>query len=87
MKKILAQLIGSSLMIIGVFGMLTPIPFGLFFFIAGLMFLVPTTPWVTSGVKGARARIGLFDRVLYAASDRLPYPMRRILRQTETDRY
>ncbi len=81
----IARIIGGLLAAFGVLGMLTPIPFGIVFFIVGLMFLVPTTPGAAALVKKARAKIGLFDRSMMAISRRLPLPYRRILKMTEPD--
>lgn len=83
MRKLLARTIGGGLVFIGLIGMLTPIPFGIFFFIAGLMFLIPTTPAVTNMVRKARRRVRPFDRMMSYATNRAPYPYRRILRETE----
>ncbi len=85
MRRWLARLIGATLTFFGIIGMLTPIPFGLIFFIIGLLFLIPTTPVAADAVRWARRKIGLFDRAMHAATDRMPHPYRRILRQTEID--
>ena len=68
MIRILCRIVGSAFCFIGIIGMLTPIPFGLIFFVIGLLFLIPTTPSVARAVRGARARSGLFDRAMHAAT-------------------
>ena len=78
-----ARLIGGFFAFIGVIGMLTPIPFGIIFFVLGLLFLIPTTPGVAEAVQRMRGRISLFDRAMQVVTDRAPYPYRRILRETE----
>lgn len=78
-----ARLIGGVFTFFGLLGMLTPIPFGLIFFVIGLFFLIPTTPVVARYVRGARRKISLFDRSMTAVTTRMPYPYRRILRETE----
>ncbi|WP_262689543.1 hypothetical protein [Kordiimonas aestuarii] len=83
MIRILCRLIGSAFCFIGIIGMLTPIPFGLIFFVIGLLFLIPTTPSVTRAVRGARARSNMFDRAMHAATRAAPAPYRRVLRRTE----
>ena len=87
MIRILCRIVGSAFCFIGIIGMLTPIPFGLIFFVIGLLFLIPTTPSVARAVRGARARSGLFDRGMHAATRAAPAPYRRVLRQTETGGY
>ena len=87
MVRLLCRLIGSMFCFIGIIGMLTPIPFGLIFFVIGLLFLIPTTPSVARAVRRARARIGLFDRAMHAATRVAPAPYRRVLRQTEVGGY
>jgi len=83
MLRILCQLIGSAFCLVGLVGMMTPIPFGLILFVIGLMFLIPTTPSVTRSVRWARGRSGLFDRSMHAVTRRAPAPYRRVLRRTE----
>ena len=79
------RIIGGALLLFGILGMLTPIPFGLIFFIAALMILIPTTPQVAVPVRWARRKIWLFDSVMHTATSRLPVPYRRVLRMTEFD--
>lgn len=83
MMRILCRIIGGALCFIGVIGMLTPIPFGLILFVIGLLFLIPTTPSAVKAVQWARRKIGLFDRTMSAITNRMPYPYRRMLRETE----
>lgn len=83
MTRLLCRIIGSALCFFGLIGMLTPIPFGLILFIIGMMFLIPSTPSAASAVRWARRKIRLFDRVMSAATNRMPYPYRRVLRETE----
>ncbi|WP_262695839.1 hypothetical protein [Kordiimonas aquimaris] len=83
MMRILCRVIGSALCFIGLIGMLTPIPFGLIFFVIGLLFLIPTTPSAVTAVQWARRKVRLFDRTMSAVTNRMPYPYRRVLRKTE----
>ena len=83
MMRILCRIIGIVLCLFGIIGMLTPIPLGIIPFIIGLLFLVPTTPSAARAVRWARRKIRIFDRVMSAATNRLPYPYRRVLRETE----
>ncbi|WND02916.1 hypothetical protein QGN29_00880 [Temperatibacter marinus] len=85
MARILCRIIGSALCFIGIIGMLTPIPFGIIFFVIGLMFLVPSTPSAARLVQKARKQFGLFDKSMSFATNKMPYPYRRILRRTEID--
>lgn len=77
--------IGFILLFVGIIGVLTPIPFGLFFLILAMLFLIPTTPSVVKGVRHLRGRYPAFDSRMHALTRRLPYPYRRIFRRTEVD--
>lgn len=83
MVKILCRIVGTALCFFGVIGMLTPIPFGIIFFVIGLMFLIPSTPSAANWVRKARRKIALFDKAMSAITNKAPYPYRRILRETE----
>ena len=83
MMRLICRVIGSALCFFGLIGMLTPIPFGLILFIIGLLFLIPSTPSAANAVRWARRKVGVFDRVMSAATNRMPYPYRRVLRETE----
>lgn len=87
MMRILCRTIGTFFCLIGIVGMLTPIPLGLIFFIIGLMFLIPSTPSAATAVRWARRKSDIFDRSMDAVTVRLPVPYRRALRQTEIDFY
>ncbi len=79
----ITRAVGGFFLAFGLLGMLTPIPFGLIFFVIGLLMLIPTVPAVARPVRYARRKIGLFDRLMFETTRRLPVPYRRILRQTE----
>lgn len=83
MMRLVCRIIGGALCFFGILGMLTPIPFGLILFIIGLLFLIPSTPSAANAVRWARRRVRVFDRVMSAATNRMPYPYRRVLRETE----
>ncbi|MBO6506015.1 MAG: hypothetical protein JJ850_03035 [Kordiimonadaceae bacterium] len=83
MMRLICRIIGGALCFFGILGMLTPIPFGLILFIIGLLFLIPSTPSAANAVRWARRKIRVFDRVMSAATNRMPYPYRRVLRETE----
>lgn len=83
MTRLICRIIGGALCFFGILGMLTPIPFGLILFIIGLLFLIPSTPSAATPVRWARRKIGFFDRLMSAATNRMPYPYRRVLRETE----
>lgn len=87
MMRLLCRVVGGALCFIGIIGMLTPIPFGLIFFVIGLIFLIPSTPSVARGVRWTRSRIGVFDRAMDMATRVAPAPYRRVLRRTEIDGY
>lgn len=83
MMRILCRIIGLVLCLFGIIGMLTPIPLGILPFVLGLLFLIPTTPSAARVVRGARRKFRIFDRLMSATTNRLPYPYRRVLRETE----
>lgn len=83
MTRFICRIIGGALCFFGILGMLTPIPFGLILFIIGLLFLIPSTPSAANAVRWARRKVRVFDRVMSAATNRMPYPYRRVLRETE----
>ena len=85
MIRIFCTILGSILCLIGIIGMLTPIPFGIFVFVFGLLFLIPASPAATRAVRWVRSKIGLLDRMLTAITIRLPVPYRRVLRRTEVN--
>ena len=86
--KIILRTIGLVFLAVGIIGVLTPIPFGLVFILISLLFLIPTTPAAASLVRIMRRRSARFDQMMVGASNRMPFPFRRILRQTEvSDRF
>lgn len=85
MIRLIFQGIGFILLFVGIIGVLTPIPFGLFFLILAMLFLIPTTPSVLRGVQYLRRRYPSFDARMTALTARLPYPYRRVFRRTEVD--
>lgn len=85
MIRLFIQGIGFILLFVGIIGVLTPVPFGLFFLILAMLFLIPTTPSVVRGVRHLRRRYPAFDTRMAAITRRLPYPYRRVFRSTEVD--
>lgn len=85
MTRIIMMIIGYCCVALGVVGMLTPIPLGLFFFVLSLMFLIPTSPRLVAGLQKLRRKSARFDRMMSSLSRRLPSPYRRLLRQTDVD--
>jgi hypothetical protein len=81
----IVQAFGYVFLLIGIAGLLTPIPFGVVFFTLALLLLIPTTPWVTRRVQRLRQRWARLDRMMAGLIRRLPVPYRRILRQTDVD--
>ena len=75
--------LGVVFFIIGVVGILTPIPFGIVFLTLSIVLLVPTVPRFARVVQGMRGRPNLLNRGLHGITRRAPMPYRRILRQTE----
>jgi hypothetical protein len=91
MLRILCQIIGGAFSLVGLMGLVLPIPFGLIigmaFLVIGLLFLIPTTPMVTRWVRKARMKANWFDRGMSNMTNRLPATYRRIFKQTEIDAF
>ena len=85
MIRFAAKLVGWVFLIIGIIGILTPIPFGIVFLALSLVLLIPTSPGVTQFVRRMRRRSPHIDRSMAAVIRRAPAPYRRILRQTDVD--
>ena len=83
MARLALRGLGSVILLLGVIGVLTPIPFGIVFIVIAMLLLIPTTPSFTRMVRRMRVRSSRFDRVMEAAIRRTPAPYRRILRQTD----
>lgn len=81
------MMLGFVCLVIGIIGILTPIPFGLIFLMLALLLLIPTTPGAARLVRRLRIRFGRFDRLMALAIRRSPAPYRRILRRTDIDQY
>lgn len=81
--RLFAQVLGFVLLIIGLIGILTPIPFGLVFLAAALVILIPTSPGTVRTVQDMRRRSSLVDRALHSMTLKTPAPYRRLLRRTE----
>ena len=76
---------GWFFLVLGIIGVLTPIPFGIVFLVLAMLLLIPTTPGSARALRRARARSSRFDRMMAAVIRRAPMPYRRILRQTDVD--
>ena len=83
MIRLLLQVIGFVFLLFGFIGMLTPIPLGIVFFFIGLMFLIPTSPWVVRLIKKIRRKSRRVDTAFHAMTRRAPQPYKRVLRETE----
>ncbi len=83
MARIAGMILGFICLFFGIIGMLTPIPFGVFFLVLSFLLLIPTTPGAARIIKRLRHRSVRFDRMMAAVIRRLPLPYRRILRQTD----
>lgn len=85
MVRLIVKTIGYLFLAIGFIGMLTPIPFGLIFFVLALLLLIPTSPTVVRLMQRARRKSHRFDTAMTGISRRLPSPYRRILKTTDVD--
>lgn len=79
------MIFGYLFLVVGVIGLLTPIPFGVVFLALSLLLLIPTSPAAAARMMRLRRRLPRFNRFLLKVSRRLPSPYRRILRRTEVD--
>lgn len=78
-------ILGFAFLLIGIIGLLTPIPFGFVFVALAIILLVPTVPQSAGVIRALRRRFNLFDRGLGVLTRAAPMPYRRILRQTEPE--
>ena len=85
MKRVIAQLIGGFFVVFGLIGILSPIPFGLFFLVIGFLLLIPTSPLAVKIIKNNRRRFRFFNNLMDKVTHKLPYPYRAILRETAVD--
>lgn len=83
MLRFILRVIGFLFLLIGIIGVLAPIPFGLIFLILSMFCLIPTTPGTAKIVKKLRRKSTRIDRTMTNVTAKLPYPYRRILRETE----
>jgi uncharacterized membrane protein YbaN (DUF454 family) len=84
--KFILRIIGFFLLAFGIIGVLSPIPFGLFFILLSMLFLVPTTPSFTRLVQRFRKKFPSVDKRMTSMTGKVPYPYRRVLRETEVER-
>ena len=75
--------LGFVFLLIGIVGILTPIPFGLIFLCLSFILLVPTVPGAAGAVQRVRRKSRAFDGAMAHVTNKAPMPYRRILRQTE----
>jgi len=85
MMRVAMQGLGALLLVLGVIGVLTPIPFGIVFLVLSMLLLIPTTPGVADAIRRLRVRSPRVDLLMADIVRRSPAPYRRILRQTDTD--
>lgn len=85
MVRFVTKALGWVLLVIGVVGILTPIPFGIFFLMLSMLLLIPTTPGMARFVQRMRRKSPKLDRSMEAVIRRAPAPYRRVLRQTDVD--
>ena len=75
--------IGFLCLLLGIVGILTPIPFGIVFLCLSFILLVPTVPGAAGAVQRVRRKSRAFDGIMSSVTNKAPMPYRRILRQTE----
>lgn len=74
---------GFCCLLIGLVGILTPIPFGVVFITLSALILIPTLPGADNAIRRLRVRFTRFDRMLHSVARRVPSPYRRILKRTD----
>lgn len=85
MVRLAVVALGLLFLLLGIVGILTPIPFGIVFLVLAMLLLIPTLPNAAGLVRRLRMRSARFDRGMTAVIRRAPAPYRRILRQTDID--
>lgn len=81
------RLLGAIFLVLGIIGILTPIPFGIVFLLLAMLCILPTTPSAARFIRRWRMRSPRIDRLLGDLTLRLPMPYRRILRKTDPYKY
>jgi len=85
MLRFSIKVLGYLFLLLGIVGLLTPIPFGIVFTILAILLLVPTSPGSARVIRYLRRKSRRLDRVMTLIIRRAPAPYRRILRQTDID--
>lgn len=85
MLRIAAIALGWVFFVLGLIGMLTPIPFGIVCLMLSMLLLIPSSPRTVGFIRRMRQRSSYVDRVMAAVIRRAPAPYRRILRRTDID--
>jgi len=74
---------GSSLIVLGVLSVPTPIPIGFFLFAAGLYLMARGSKRARHSVKGLRRRVPPFSRGLNSVKHRLPKGLRKFIEHSD----
>ncbi len=85
MRRMILVAIGSVFLIVGIIGVLTPIPFGIVFLVLAMLLLIPNTSGTAGLIRRMRIGSSRFDQLMTGVIRRAPAPYRRILRQTDID--
>jgi hypothetical protein len=72
MLRILAQVVGLALLVVGLAVMILPVPFGFVLVIVGGWLIVSNNPWIAALVRALRQRWGAFDRIVKSMERVLP---------------
>ena len=83
MNRILALIAGYICLLLGIAGLLTPIPVGIIFTVLAAVLLIPTSPRAERALRYLRTRSSRIDRGVADIARRVPSPYRRILQKTE----
>jgi hypothetical protein len=74
---------GSSLMVLGVLSVPTPVPIGFVLFAAGLYLMARGSKRARHSVKGLRRRVPPFSRGLNSVKHRLPKGLRQFIERSD----
>ncbi len=83
MKKSIAIIVGSLLLLVGTISMVTPIPGGTLMLASGSVLLICSSPWFRRCLQILRQKLNWFNRLVTWMEGRMPEKISSILKLTQ----
>ena len=83
MKKSLAIIAGSLLLLLGTVSMVTPIPGGTFMLASGSVLLICSSPWFRRCLQFLREKFNRFNRLMSWMENKMPEKLGGVLKLTQ----